>query len=164
MLEQDLYHPSFFWTWLKNQTKWKSPFSSLSLSKYQFTLRSPLIRYERIELTNITSVIITLIQVWWNEQYNDNLAPVQIKIRVSTYAAQFFENSISDSEIQNYVWPCAYFHHIENPLAVAMTSRRKYLDEISYKWFHRCCQIDLQMKSGISKPNLGWFWNNLSHS
>ena len=80
--EQDLYHPSVFWTWLKNQTKWKSPFSSLSLRKYQFTLRSPLIRYERIELTNNTSVITTLIQVQWNEQYNDNLAPVQIKIRV----------------------------------------------------------------------------------
>ena len=72
----------FLLTWLKNQTKWKSPFSSLSLKKYQFTLRSPLIRYMRFELTNKTSVIITLIQVQWNEQYNDNLAPVQIKIRV----------------------------------------------------------------------------------
>ena len=72
----------FLLTWLKNQTKWKSPFSSLSLKKYQFTLRSPLIRYMRFELTNKTSVIITLIQVQWNEQYYDNLAPVKIKIGV----------------------------------------------------------------------------------
>ena len=97
----------FLWTWLKNQTKWKSPFSSLSLKKYQFTLRSPLIRYMPFELTNKTSVIITLIQVQWNEQYYDNLAPVKIKIGTydllpvnNAYTLKYYS---TDSQIDCYL-------------------------------------------------------------
>ena len=142
----------FLWTWLKNQTKWKSPFSSLSLKKYQLTLRSPLIRYMRFELTNKTSVIITLIQVQWNEQHNDNLAPV--KIEIGAYDFQLKTRILWNATgllLTFIIWKVHW-------------SLQRFPEEnifMGYWWFYRSFLIDLEQNHII------WimiWWISLSQS